>query len=94
MNDSNKPEWMNDPLLANIDPMKLELLQSLIFESKNLSREQMLPYMMSLTKRGNIRNTSFTDAETEIIVTVLRKHADPSDLEKINKVMAMRRNKR
>ncbi len=94
MNNSNKPEWMNDPLLADIDPMKLELLQSLIFESKNVSREQMLPYMISLAKRGNVKNTSFTDAETEIIVTVLRKHADPSDLEKINKVMAMRRNKR
>ncbi len=94
MNDPKKPEWMNDPLLADIDPIKLELLQTLVFESKNVSREQMLPFMMSLAKRGNVKNTSFTDAETEIIVTVLKKHAAPGDLDKINKVMAMRRSKR
>lgn len=91
MSDNNQPEWMNDPSVRDIDPEKLRFLQTLVFESNNLSRDQMLPFMMSLIKRGRDKNISFTDPEMDAIISVLKKYSSSEELEKINKVMAMRR---
>ena len=45
-------DWMKDESLKNIDPYKLEFLQALMFESSNLKKEQMLPFLMAVMKRG------------------------------------------
>ncbi|MCM1127482.1 MAG: hypothetical protein NC429_13550 [Lachnospiraceae bacterium] len=82
--------WMNDDSLKGIDPYKLEFLQALLFESKNLKKEQMLPFLMAVVKRGQEKNVSFTDEEINKIVTVLKRHASPDELAQIEKVMALR----
>lgn len=87
----NQNEWMNDPLVANIDKAKLQFLQMLVFESQNLSREQMLPFLMSVAQKGKAQNISFDDNETETIIAVLRKYASPEEVEKINKLMKMKK---
>lgn len=86
-------DWMKDESLKNIDPYKLEFLQALIFESKNLKKEQMLPFLMAVMKRGQEKKISFSDNEVNAIVAVLRKHATPEEISKIEKVMAMRSHK-
>lgn len=45
-------DWMNDESLKNIEPYKLQFLQALVFESSNLKKEQMLPFLMAVMKRG------------------------------------------
>lgn len=87
----NQNEWMNDPLVANIDQNKLQFLQTLVFESQNLTKNQMLPFLMSVAQKGKANNVSFDDSEMDAIVTVLRKHATPEELDKINKLMAMKK---
>ncbi len=82
--------WMQDESLKNIDPYKLEFLQALVFESSNLKKEQMLPFLMAVAKRGQEKNVSFSDDEINAVVKVLRKYASPQELSKIEKVMAMR----
>ncbi len=91
MNNANKTEWMSDPLIANIDPYKLEFLQALVFESSSLNRDQMLPFLMAVAKRGKDKNITFSDEEMDAVVTVLKNHASAEELDKINKVMAMRK---
>lgn len=86
-------DWMKDESLKNIDSYKLEFLQALVFESSNLKREQLLPFLMAVAKRGQEKKVSFSDEEIDAIVTVLRKHASPDELSKIEKVMAMRSRK-
>ena len=83
-------DWMKDESLKNIDPYKLDFLQALVFESCSLKKEQMLPFLMAVAKRGQEKKVSFSDEEIDAIVTVLRKHASPDELSKIEKVMAMR----
>lgn len=83
-------DWMKDESLKNIDPYKLEFLQALIFESSNLKKEQMFPFLMAVMKRGQEKKISFSDNEVNAIVAVLRKHATPEEISKIEKVMAMR----
>lgn len=87
----NQNEWMNDPLVANIDKAKLQFLQMLVFESQNLTQNQMLPFLMSVAQRGKSQNISFDDNEIEAIVAALRKYATPEEVAKINKLMAMKK---
>lgn len=87
----NQNEWMNDPLVADIDKIKLEFLQTLVFESQNLKKEQMLPFLMSVAQKGKSQNISFDDNEINTIITVLQKYASPEELSKINKLMAMKK---
>ena len=83
-------DWMRDESLKDIEPYKLEFLQALVFESSNLRREQMLPFLMAVAKRGQEKKVSFSDKEIDAVVAVLRKHASPEEITKIEKVMAMR----
>lgn len=87
-------EWMNDEALKEIDRYKLEFLQALVFESSSLRKEQLLPFLMAVAKRGQEKNIAFSDGEIEAIVTVLKKHASPDELSKMNKILAMRAGKK
>lgn len=86
-------DWMNDESLKNIEPYKLQFLQALVFESSNLKKEQMLPFLMAVMKRGKEKNVSFSEDEISAIVSVLRKSATPEELSKIEKIMALRNRK-
>ena len=82
--------WMKDESLKDIDPYKLEFLQALMFESNSLKKEQLLPFLMAVAKRGKEKKVSFSDEEIEKIVAVLRREASPDEAAKIEKIMAMR----
>lgn len=86
-------EWMKDESLSEIPPYKLEFLQALVFESSNLRKEQLLPFLMAVAKRGQEKNVTFSDEEMNAIVAVLKKHATDEELSKMNKILAMRARK-
>lgn len=83
-------DWMQDESLKNIEPYKLEFLQALVFESSSLRKEQLLPFLMNVAKRGQDKKVAFTDEEINAIVTVLKKHATSEELAKMEKILAMR----
>lgn len=87
-------EWMKDESLKEIDPYKLEFLQALVFESSNLRKEQLLPFLMAVAKRGQEKNVTFSDKEINAIVAVLKKEATPEELSKMDKILAMRARKK
>ena len=86
-------DWMKEESLKDIAPYKLDFLQALLFESNNLKKEQMLPFLMAVAKRGQEKKVSFSDDEINKIVAVLKKYATPEELSKIEKVMALRARK-
>ena len=61
-------EWMKDESLQGIDPYKLEFLQALVFESSNLRKEQLFPFLMAVAKRGQEKNVTFSDEEINAII--------------------------
>ncbi len=87
-------EWMKDESLQGIDPYKLEFLQALVFESSNLRKEQLLPFLMAVAKRGQEKNVTFSDEEINAIVAVLKKQATPEEMSKMDKILAMRARKK
>ncbi len=84
-------DWMNDPALAGIDSAKLEFLQALVFESRGLQREQMLPFLMAVAKKGQADHITFSDEEIDTIVAVIKKESTPEDAAVIDKMMRMRK---
>ena len=81
--------WLDDPDVAHIERGKLDFLQMLVFESKGLTKEQMLPFLMAVAKRGQENNVSFTDDEINIIVKTIKKYASPEECEKMDKMVNM-----
>ncbi|MBO5207853.1 MAG: hypothetical protein J6B68_00760 [Lachnospiraceae bacterium] len=85
--------WLDDPAVAHIDKSKLDFLQMLVFESNGLSKEQMLPFLMAVAKRSKENKISFTEEEIETIIETLKKYSSPEDLEKMNKMISIYRNR-
>lgn len=86
-------EWMNDPALSGIDRKKLEFLQALVFESRNLQREQMLPFLMAVAKRGQDDHITFSDEEIDTIVSVIKKESTEEEAATIDKMMRLRKSR-
>lgn len=89
MSDSEKPQWMSDPLVKDIDPAKLDFLQSIVFESRGKSQKELLPFLMQVIKKGKASQLSFTDDEMSSIMAAIKNNSTPEELEQINKFMAM-----
>lgn len=90
---SSMASWLDDPDVAHIDKEKLKFLQMLVFESNGLTKEQMLPFLLAVAKRGKDNHISFTQEEIDTIIKTLQKYAAPDELDKINKMVAMYRHK-
>lgn len=82
-------DWMNDPALAGIDRAKLDFLQALVFESRSLKQEQMLPFLMAVAKKGQADHISFSNEEIETIAAVIKKESTPEEAATIDKMMRM-----
>lgn len=85
--------WLDDPDVAHIDKSKLDFLQMLVFESNGLSKEQMLPFLMAVAKRGRDKNISFTEEEINTIIRTLQKYSSPEEIDKMNKMTAIFRSR-
>jgi uncharacterized protein (DUF2267 family) len=85
---------MSDPAVADIDRSKLEFLQALVFESQSLSKEQMLPFLMSVAKKGSDKHISFTNAEVETIINTLKEHSSPEEIAKMDKMLNLFKNRK
>jgi hypothetical protein len=83
--------WMNDPAIAHIDKTKLEFLQDLVFESQSMKKEQMLPFLMAIAKRGQENHITFSDQEIDTIIDTIKKYSTPEELERINKMLKLRK---
>lgn len=86
--------WLDDPDVAHIEKSKLDFLQMLVFESDGLSKEQMLPFLMAVARRGRDKNISFTEEEMNTIIKTLHKYASPDEIDKMNKMTAIFRNRK
>lgn len=85
-----KPKWMTDPLVADIDSAKLEFLQSIVFETQGKSQKELLPLLMNVIKKGKTKQISFSDAEISAIVDAIKRNSTQQEAEQINKFMALR----
>lgn len=84
-------ELKNNPALKDISPEKLELLISLVSKAETLKQNELMPFFLSVTKEATSKGITFNDAETEIILNVLKKRMSPSDIKKIDMIRNLSR---
>lgn len=84
-------KWMDDKTLSQIPHAKLEFLQIMLFESRKLKQDEILPFFMSVIKMSREKNITFTEAEMDSILEVLKEHSSPDELTRMNQIMQMRK---
>ena len=86
---SNTTTWMNNPELVNIPVNKLMFLEKMLFESKNHTGKELMPFFMSLAMKAKNENITFTEGEINTIVPVLKKYASEEEIKKMDQVIKM-----
>jgi len=87
MNDNM--QWMQDARIADIPKAKLEFLQKIFFESKNLTQKEQLPFFMALAGRAKKEQISFSQEEINLIMDVIKDHSTPEEVAKINQTVKL-----
>ena len=88
-----KPAWMSDPLVADIDQQKLDFLQSIVFETRGKNQKELISFLMNLMKTGKLSNISFTEQEMAAIMGAIKTHSTPEELAQINKFIKKKKKK-
>ena len=83
----NRPEWMNDPLVKNIEEKKLQFLSELVLGGRGKSQKEAMPYMMQKMKQAKAEQISFSSAEIASVIAAIKNHSTPEELEQIDKIM-------
>lgn len=87
-----RPEWMEDELVKNIDPRKLEFLGRLFAEGQGKSQKDMMAYMMPMMQKAKQEHLNFTAQEMTSAINAIKKHSTPSELEQINNILKKSKN--
>lgn len=83
----NKPEWMNDPLVKDIEEKKLQFLSELVLGGRGKTQKEAMPYMMQKMKQAKEDKISFSATDINAVVSAIKNHSTPEELEQINNLM-------
>ena len=81
--------WQNDPTLNNMDLKKLAFLSELASQSGGKSMDTLLPFLISANKNANSMGLQFSDAETDLIVNLLKSRMSPQEQSRIDMLRKM-----
>lgn len=81
--------WMQDEELSSISKDKLLLINSFLTDTSKMSQKEMMMFIMNIMKKCKQQNITFSKEEMEQIMAIVRKHATPEEIAKIDKVMKM-----
>lgn len=83
----NKPEWMSDPMLNNIEENKLLFLSELVTGCQGKSQKELMTFMMTKMKQAKNESISFSSAEVNAVINAIKKHSTPEELKQIDNLM-------
>ncbi len=85
-------DWMNDPALKDMDPVKRELFQMAASQVAGKSGNAMAPVMMSLITNANKKGIRFTPDEIALILKLLKQGKSQKEQQNIDKTVRMVQN--
>lgn len=81
--------WNQIPFPEDISEEKKQFLTQAIEGSKNLKRQELLPYLTRLIRASKEKNLSFTDEEIKFIITAIKNNSTPEQNQYIDKILNM-----
>ena len=82
-------DWMNSPLLSDMDPVKLELIKAAAEQTSGKSGNSLAPVLMTLITSANRKGIRFTTDEINIILQCLKHGKSPQEQGQIDKTVQM-----
>ncbi len=86
MDSSKYEELLNNPALKDISPEKLDLLLTLVSRAETLKQSEVMPFFLSIAKEAQAKGVEFNNAETDVILSVLKKRMSPAEIKKIDMI--------
>lgn len=82
-------DWLNDPLLQNMDPLKLELIKTAAEQTSGKSGKAMPPVLMSIITSANKQGIRFSPEEVTLILNILKQGKSEQEQKQIDRTVQM-----
>ena len=82
-------EWMNHPLMKEIDPLKLELIKKAAAQTNGKTGKALAPVMMTLITSAKKNGIQFTGEEMALILDVLKDGKSKEEQMQIDQMVKM-----
>ena len=82
-------DWMNDPLLKDMDPIKKELFMTAASQVAGKSGNAMATVMMQLIMKARKKGIRFSPEEMNLILQVFKQGKSPAEQQNIDKTMQL-----
>ena len=82
-------EWINNPEMNTIDPIKLELIKTAARQTQGKSGKALAPVMLALITNANKKGIHFTADEVSLIISVLKEGKPKEEQEQIENMLKM-----
>lgn len=91
MEKNTHPAWMDDELVKNISPQKLDFLSQLFTEGQGKStQKEMMGFLLPLMKKAKAENLTFSQEEISACIQAIKKYSTEEELSQIDKILQKR----
>lgn len=80
---------MNDPLLQNMDPIKIELIKTAAAQTAGKSGNSLAPVLMTLITSANRKGIRFSSEEITLILSIMKQGKSAQEQQQIDKTVQM-----
>lgn len=81
--------WKQDPRLKHMNPEKLSLLTEFARRVESAPKDQLLPTLINLNMEANQRGLSFTDQETDLLISIITAGMSPAEKKRADALMLL-----
>lgn len=82
-------EWMNNPAMKNIDPVKLELIQMAASQTAGKKGRDLAPIMLALITNANKKGINFSTDEISLIFEMMKDGKSKEEQAQIDQTINM-----
>ena len=82
-------EWMNNPAMQNLDPVKLQLIQMAVSQTAGKSGKDLVPVMMALIGNANKKGVRFSGDEISMVLDILKDGKSKEEQAQIDQTINM-----
>lgn len=82
-------DWLNDPMLKNMDPIKVELIKTAAAQTSGKSGRALTPVLMTLITNANKKGIRFSPDEISLILELIKEGKTQKEKEQIDRTIQM-----
>ncbi len=82
-----RPTWMEDELVKNIAPEKLDFLGKMFAEGHGKNQKEMMRFILPMMKKAKQEKLTFTPQEMNAAIAAIKKHSTPDEIAQMDKIL-------